>query len=73
MKIRYTLLKSLPLIVIMCLASEAIAQKAGGILRRANDENPPSASLHEEGSNIVAKRGYEEVERQVKLLNIKFF
>ena len=31
----------------------ALAQKAGGILKRANDENPPSASIHEEGSNIV--------------------
>lgn len=29
------------------------AQKNGGVLKRANDENPPSASLHEEGSNIV--------------------
>ena len=31
----------------------AEAQKSGGILKRANDENPPSASIHEEGSNIV--------------------
>jgi len=35
------------------IASTAVAQKAGGILKRANDENPPSASIHEEGSNIV--------------------
>jgi len=35
------------------MATVAFAQKSGGILKRANDENPPSASLHEEGSNIV--------------------
>ena len=53
MKRANSLIKSLALIVIMSLASEAMAQKSGGVLRRANDENPPSASLHEEGSNIV--------------------
>ena len=35
------------------ISGAAHAQKSGGILKRANDENPPSASLHEEGSNIV--------------------
>ncbi len=40
-------------VLALCLGVEALAQKSGGILRRANDENPPSASLHEEGSNIV--------------------
>ena len=38
----------------MSVASTALAQKTGGVLKRANDENPPSASLHEEGSNIVS-------------------
>ncbi len=45
--------QSLLLIVSMSLATAALAQKSGGILKRANDENPPSASIHEEGSNIV--------------------
>lgn len=53
MKRTHTLPKSLLLIVIMSLATAAVAQKPGGVLRRANDENPPSASLHEEGSNVV--------------------
>ncbi len=53
MKRTHPLTRSLLLIVIMSLASTALAQKSGGILKRANDENPPSASLHEEGSNIV--------------------
>ncbi|MES2563072.1 MAG: ABC transporter substrate-binding protein [Pseudomonadota bacterium] len=35
------------------MITNALAQKTGGVLKRANDENPPSASLHEEGSNIV--------------------
>jgi peptide/nickel transport system substrate-binding protein len=35
------------------MATSAIAQKTGGVLKRANDENPPSASIHEEGSNVV--------------------
>jgi hypothetical protein len=43
----------LVLVAILSWANDVCAQKAGGILRRANDENPPSASLHEEGSNIV--------------------
>jgi peptide/nickel transport system substrate-binding protein len=46
-------LKLLSLLLITCMATDALAQKKGGILRRANDENPPSASIHEEGSNIV--------------------
>ena len=46
--------QSLLLIALLGVAAEVLAQKAGGILRRANDENPPSASLHEEGSNIVS-------------------
>jgi peptide/nickel transport system substrate-binding protein len=41
------------LMIIACTATQAIAQKKGGVLRRANVENPPSASVHEEGSNIV--------------------
>jgi len=45
--------RALMLVAAMSLASAAPAQKAGGILKRANDESPPSASLHEEGSNIV--------------------
>ncbi len=45
--------KSILLCIGLSFVAEAPAQKAGGILRRANDENPPSASLHEEGSNIV--------------------
>jgi peptide/nickel transport system substrate-binding protein len=45
--------QSLLLIILLALTTGALAQKAGGVLRRANDENPPSASLHEEGSNIV--------------------
>ena len=53
MKRTHSLPKWLLLIVIMSLATEAVAQKSGGVLRRANDETPPSASLHEEGSNIV--------------------
>ncbi len=47
------LAKVLMLVVPISLAAPALAQKSGGILKRANDENPPSASLHEEGSNIV--------------------
>ena len=39
--------------VLATMMTNAIAQKTGGVLKRANDENPPSASLHEEGSNIV--------------------
>jgi peptide/nickel transport system substrate-binding protein len=54
MQSTHTLAKSLLLISTLCMTSDAMAQKAGGILRRANDENPPSASLHEEGSNIVS-------------------
>ena len=53
MKRTHALSKSLALIAMMSLGSAALAQKAGGILKRANDENPPSASIHEEGSNIV--------------------
>jgi len=53
MKRTHSLLKSLVLIVIMCLATAATAQKSGGVLRRANDESPPTASIHEEGSNVV--------------------
>ncbi len=53
MKRTHTLARSLMLIVIMALATAAVAQKPGGVLRRANDENPPSASPHEEGSNVV--------------------
>jgi peptide/nickel transport system substrate-binding protein len=40
-------------IALLAMTTAAFAQKTGGILKRANDENPPSASLHEEGSNIV--------------------
>jgi len=40
-------------IALIAMTAPAFAQKAGGILKRANDENPPSASIHEEGSNIV--------------------
>jgi peptide/nickel transport system substrate-binding protein len=47
------MLRSIIAVSCLCLAGAAFAQKAGGILKRANDENPPSASLHEEGSNIV--------------------
>ncbi|MFH1604940.1 MAG: ABC transporter substrate-binding protein [Pseudomonadota bacterium] len=53
MKRTHLLRKSLLLITVMCCATAAVAQKSGGILKRANDENPPSASIHEEGSNIV--------------------
>ncbi len=53
MKRTHLLPESLLLIVIMSLATAAVAQKSGGVLKRANDENPPSASIHEEGSNIV--------------------
>ncbi len=53
MKRAHALPQSLLLVLITCLAVDAFAQKSGGVLRRANDENPPSASLHEEGSNIV--------------------
>jgi hypothetical protein len=56
MKRAYSLPKSLMLIVLISLATEAVAQKSGGVLRRANDENPPSASLREEGSNILSTR-----------------
>jgi peptide/nickel transport system substrate-binding protein len=49
----YMLCRTILLMLIACLATDAVAQKSGGVLRRANDENPPSASLHEEGSNIV--------------------
>jgi peptide/nickel transport system substrate-binding protein len=45
--------RSLVAVVLLAVATVAFAQKSGGILKRANDENPPSASLHEEGSNIV--------------------
>jgi peptide/nickel transport system substrate-binding protein len=44
---------SIAVVAMMTFASSGFAQKSGGILKRANDENPPSASLHEEGSNIV--------------------
>jgi peptide/nickel transport system substrate-binding protein len=40
-------------VVLAATGTLAAAQKTGGVLKRANDENPPSASLHEEGSNIV--------------------
>lgn len=49
----FGLFKCLALVAAMSFTAEALAQKSGGVLRRANDENPPSASLHEEGSNIV--------------------
>jgi len=45
--------RSLLFVAMMAVASAGFAQKAGGVLKRANDENPPSASIHEEGSNIV--------------------
>ena len=48
-----SLIKPVAMVFILLLSMQALAQKAGGVLRRANDENPPSASLHEEGSNIV--------------------
>src|SRR6476620_11490589 len=47
------MVRSLAAVVLLAMATVAFAQKSGGILKRANDENPPSASLHEEGSNIV--------------------
>ncbi len=53
MKRRHILADTLLLLASMSLATAAIAQKSGGVLKRANDENPPSASIHEEGSNIV--------------------
>ena len=53
MKRMRSLLKLLALAVALSLTTQALAQKPGGTLRRANDENPPSGSLHEEGSNIV--------------------
>ena len=53
MKRTHLLSRSLLPIVIMSLATAAFAQKSGGILKMANDEPPPSASVHEEGSNIV--------------------
>ena len=45
--------RTLVAIALVAMTAPAFAQKAGGILKRANDENPPSASIHEEGSNIV--------------------
>ena len=53
MKRTHSLPKLLVLGLIVCIANDAAAQKSGGVLRRANDETPPSASVHEEGSNIV--------------------
>jgi len=53
MKRTHLLPNTLLLIVSMSLATAAFAQKSGGVLKRANDEDPPSASIHEEGSNIV--------------------
>jgi len=52
---RFIKLQTLTTVLLMMfsMASETLAQKVGGVLRRANDENPPSASIHEEGSNIV--------------------
>ncbi len=50
----HILARAIALVAMLSLASAAIGQKYGGILKRANEENPPSASLHEEGSNIVS-------------------
>ncbi len=47
------MLRVLLAVVLIGFGAVAAAQKPGGVLKRANDENPPSASLHEEGSNIV--------------------
>ncbi len=54
MKRTHALSQSLVLIVTISLATAAVAQKPGGVLRRANDENPPTASLHEEGLSVVS-------------------
>ena len=40
-------------LALIATTTPVFAQKYGGVLKRANDENPPTASLHEEGSNIV--------------------
>ena len=53
MKRTQLLWQSLLSIVLVAPAAVAFAQKSGGVLKRANDENPPSASIHEEGSNVV--------------------
>ncbi|HSQ04854.1 MAG TPA: ABC transporter substrate-binding protein [Burkholderiales bacterium] len=45
--------RSLFAVALFGMATAGFAQKSGGVLRLANDENPPSASIHEEGSNIV--------------------
>ena len=60
MKPAHSLAKSLLLIVIMSLATAAIAQKSGGILRVPARENPGSASLHEE-SSITAVQTFMSV------------
>lgn len=47
------MLRLIVALALVGMAASAVAQKTGGVLKRANDENPPSASIHEEGSNIV--------------------
>jgi peptide/nickel transport system substrate-binding protein len=47
------MLRWLVAVALVGTTTVALAQKSGGILKRANDENPPSASIHEEGSNVV--------------------
>ena len=46
----YSALSLLLLIVITSFATAAVAQKAGGTWRLSLDENPPSASIHEENT-----------------------
>jgi len=48
------LISATALSFLITLAPIAHAQKYGGVLKRGNEENPPSASPHEESSNIVS-------------------
>ncbi len=42
-----------PLLVVLCLAQTASAQKAGGILKIGHFDSPASMSMHEESTNAV--------------------
>ena len=53
MKHTHSLAKSLLLIVIMPLATAALAQKYGGTLRGPLRANPITASIHEESSILT--------------------
>ena len=53
MKQTHLLLKSLMLIIVMSIATAAVAQKYGGTLKMPLRENPSSASLLEESSIVV--------------------